>query len=51
MILGSWLGVELIVNNYSRAINGETVILAMMLCDVAFRYELAFTASTDSGAQ
>jgi hypothetical protein len=51
MILANWLGVELLVNTYSRAINAETVILATMLCDVGIRYPLAFCASLDSGAQ
>jgi HK97 family phage major capsid protein len=51
MILANWLGVELLVNTYSRAINSETVILATMLVDVGFRYASAFCASNDSGAQ
>jgi hypothetical protein len=51
MLIGSWIGVELNVNPHSRAINAETVITATMLVDVTFRYPLAFTASTDSGAQ
>jgi hypothetical protein len=51
MLIGSWLGVEILVNRHSRAINAETVIQATLLVDVGFRYALAFTASTDSGAQ
>ena len=51
MLIGSWLGVEILVNTHSRAINAETTILASMLVDVGFRYASAFTASTDSGAQ
>ena len=51
MLIVSWLGVEILVNTHSRAINAETIILATFLVDVAFRYPLAFTASTDSGAQ
>ena len=51
MLIGTWLGVELIVNTRSRAINAETVILATLLCDVGFRYPLEFCASADSDAQ
>jgi len=51
MIIANWLGVELLVNTHTRAINSETVILATMLCDVGFRYALGFCASLDSGAQ
>jgi hypothetical protein len=51
MIIGSWLGLEVLVNNHTRAINAETVIMVTMLVDVGFRYASAFVASTDSGAQ
>jgi hypothetical protein len=40
MLIGSWLGVEILVNTQSRAINAETVILATLLIDVGFRYPL-----------
>jgi hypothetical protein len=51
LIIANWLGVELLVNNHTRAINAETVIQATLLIDVGFRYALAFCASADSGAQ
>jgi hypothetical protein len=51
MCIGSWLGVEILVNTHSRAVNAETQILASMLVDVGFRYASAFTASTDAGSQ
>jgi hypothetical protein len=51
LIIANWLGVELLVNNHTRAINAETVITATLLIDVGFRYALAFCASADSGAQ
>jgi hypothetical protein len=51
MLIGSWLGLEILVNNHTRAINAETVIMVTMLVDVGFRYASAFCASTDSGAQ
>jgi hypothetical protein len=51
LILATWLGVEILVNTHSRAINAETVIQVTMLVDVGFRYASAFVASLDSGAQ
>jgi hypothetical protein len=51
MIIASWLGAEILVNNHSRAINAETVIQVSLLVDIGFRYPLAFCASSDSGAQ
>jgi hypothetical protein len=51
MLIGSWLGVEILVNVHSRAQQAETLITVSMLIDVAFRYASAFCASTDSGAQ
>jgi Phage capsid family len=51
MIVANWLGVDLLVNNHTRAIQAETVITASLLVDVGFRYALGFCASTDSGAQ
>jgi Phage capsid family len=51
LLLATWLGVELLVNGHTRAINAETVITATLLADIQFRYPLAFCASSDSGAQ
>jgi hypothetical protein len=51
LVIANWLGVEILVNNHTRAINAETVIQATLLIDVGFRYALAFCASSDSGAQ
>jgi hypothetical protein len=51
MLIASWIGIELLVNNHSRAQQAETAILATLLVDVGFRYASAFCASTDSGAQ
>jgi hypothetical protein len=51
MLIGTWLGVELLVNGHTRAIQAETVITATLLIDIGFRYALGFCASTDSGAQ
>jgi HK97 family phage major capsid protein len=51
MLIGSWLGVEVLVNTHSRAINAETVIMVTMLIDVGFRYALGFCASADAGSQ
>ena len=51
MLIGSWLGVEILVNTYSWATLAETVILATLLVGVGFGYPLAFCASLESGAQ
>jgi len=51
MIIANWLGIELLVNNHTRAHQAETVIMVTLLVDVGFRYALGFTASSDSGAQ
>ena len=51
LIIGSWIGVDLLANAHSRAHQAETVIQASMLIDVGFRYASAFCASADSGAQ
>jgi hypothetical protein len=51
MIIGTWLGIEILVNRHSRALNAETVIMCTALVDVGFRYASAFCASNDSGAQ
>jgi HK97 family phage major capsid protein len=51
MLVATWLGVGIVVNNHTRAINAETVITTTLLVDVGFRYPLAFCASSDSGAQ
>jgi Phage capsid family len=51
MLIGTWLGVEILVNAHSRAIQAESVVTVTLLADVGFRYALGFCASTDSGAQ
>jgi HK97 family phage major capsid protein len=51
MIIGNWLGFELVINTHSRAHQGETVIQCTALVDVQFRHVSAFCGSTDSGAQ
>ena len=51
LLIANWLGVELLVNNHTRAHQAETLITATLLVDVGFRYALAFCASSDSGAQ
>jgi hypothetical protein len=51
LIIANWLGVEIVVNNHTRAINAETVIQTTLWADIGFRYALAFCASSDSGAQ
>jgi HK97 family phage major capsid protein len=51
LILGSWLGIELVVDPYSHASSSEIKIVTNLLCAITLRYALAFSASADSGAQ
>jgi hypothetical protein len=51
LILGSWLGIELTVDPFSRAASSEILITTNLLCGITLRYALAFCASSDSGAQ
>jgi HK97 family phage major capsid protein len=51
LILASWLGVEILVDQYSLAVSGEIRIRVSLFADIGFRYSLAFCASSDSGAQ
>ena len=51
MIIASWIGVEILVDPYSLATQAEIRVRSTLLADIAFRYPLAFCASSDSGAQ
>jgi hypothetical protein len=51
LILASWLGVEILVDQYSLATTAEIRIRVSLFADIGFRYALAFCASSDSGSQ
>jgi hypothetical protein len=51
LLIATWLGIGIVVNSHSRAINAETVIQTTLWADIGFRYALGFCASSDSGAQ
>jgi hypothetical protein len=51
MLICSWVGVEILVDPFSLAIQGEIRIRVTLLADIQLRYPLAFCASSDSGAQ
>src|SRR6516164_1834343 len=48
MIIASWIGVEILVDPYSLATQAEIRVRSTLLADIAFRYPLAFCASSDS---
>jgi hypothetical protein len=47
----SWLGLDIHVDPFSLAVTGEIRVQVSLLADVQFRYPLAFSVSSDSGAQ
>jgi hypothetical protein len=47
----SWVGVEILVDPFTFASQAEIRVRSTLLADIAFRYPLAFCASSDSGAQ
>jgi hypothetical protein len=51
MLICSWVGLDVFVNPFSLATTAEIRVQASLLADIAFRYPLAFCASSDSGAQ
>jgi HK97 family phage major capsid protein len=51
MMICSWVGVEILVDPFSLAAQAEIRVRSSLLADIAFRYPLAFCASSDSGAQ
>ena len=51
LLICSWLGVEVFVDPFSLATAAEIRVRVSLLADIAFRYALAFCASSDSGAQ
>jgi hypothetical protein len=51
VIIGQWVGVEILSNVFSLATQAEVQITANLLVDVEFKYALSFCSSTDSGAQ
>jgi hypothetical protein len=51
MIIASWGGVEVLVDPFTLASQAEIRVRSTLLADIAFKYPLAFCASSDSGAQ
>ena len=51
LIIASWIGVEILVDQYSLATTAELRIRVSLLADIGFKHALAFCASSDSGAQ
>jgi hypothetical protein len=51
MLICSWFGLDVMVDPFSLATQGELRVRVSLLADIQFRYPLAFSVSTDSGAQ
>jgi HK97 family phage major capsid protein len=51
LIIGSWAGLDVVVDPFSKASTGEIVITIMQLLDVAVRHPASFTVSTDAANQ
>jgi hypothetical protein len=51
VLIGTWIGGEILVNPYLRAIQAEVVITLNLFVAVAFRYSSAFVSSSDSASQ
>jgi HK97 family phage major capsid protein len=47
----TWLGLDVHVDPFTLATTGEIRVQVSLLCDIQFRYPIAFSVSTDSGAQ
>jgi hypothetical protein len=50
-LIGTWVGAEILVNPYLRAIDAEHVLTLNLWTTVAFRYSSAFVSSSDSASQ
>ena len=50
-VIATWIGGEILVNPYLRAIQAELVITLNLFVAVAFRYSSAFVSSSDSASQ
>jgi HK97 family phage major capsid protein len=50
-LIGTWVGTEILVNPYLRAVQAELVISLNLWVGVAFRYSSAFVSSSDSASQ
>jgi hypothetical protein len=51
LLICTWVGVEILVDPFSLATAAEVRVRVNLLCDIGFRYAVAFCASADSGAQ
>jgi hypothetical protein len=51
MLICTWVGLEILVDPFSLATQAELRVRESLLADIAFRYPLAFVASSDGGAQ
>jgi hypothetical protein len=50
-MIATWIGAEILVNPYVRAIQAEFLITLNLFVAVAFKYSSAFVSSSDSASQ
>jgi hypothetical protein len=51
VLIGTWIGGEILINPYVKAITGEYVITLNVWTSIGFRYSSAFVSSSDSASQ
>jgi HK97 family phage major capsid protein len=50
-LIGTWVGVEILVNPFLKAVSAEHVLTLNMWVGVGFKYSSAFVSSSDSASQ
>jgi RND family efflux transporter MFP subunit len=50
-VIATWVGAEVLVNPFIRAIQAENVITLNLFVAIAFKYSSAFVSSSDSASQ
>ena len=51
LIIADWAGIDVVVDPYTLATNGQVAVTSQMFMDVTLRHPESFVISTDSGAQ
>lgn len=51
LILADWAGIDVVVDPYSLATQGQVQIVITLWTDIGVRHAVSFSASSDSGAQ
>jgi len=51
LLIGQWGGLDIVVDPFTQASNGQIRIVVMQLTDIAVRHAVSFAVSTDAGNQ